>query len=54
MSIRVRLIVRARHCRPTAKEAVTLLAEIEENFRQQGRLEAISTTSGPALLAGDG
>ncbi len=43
-----------RHRRPIAKEAVTLLAEIEENFRQQGRLEAISTTNGPSVAGGDG
>ena len=31
--------------RPTATEAVTLLAEIEEAFRQQGRMEAINAAS---------
>ena len=43
-----------RHRRPTAKEVVTLLAEIEENFRQQGRMEAINTNSGPAVASSDG
>ena len=32
-------------CRPTATEAVTLLAEIEEGFRQQGRIEAVNAAA---------
>lgn len=39
-------------CRPTAKEVVTLLAEIEEDFRQQGRMDAITTTNSSAATGG--